>query len=263
MGNTQLPHRGPVNPGSEVVLRTPIFDLDVGQGRYRRLVPLANRVTPSGEIIAAAARGTVMGNRGILHDENKRIVRDSRLAAWLICRLEFNGRKREVMSPGHYTELFFLDEAVALAAGHRPCGECRRPFYRAFIEAANVGNENPIAGAKDLNAQLKSSRSAARSGAEIGTLPDGVFVDLAGGDVPDLRLVWAGALHRWTPGGYVDPIAISDAGVAEASVVTPSLSVSALRHGYPVDVPLLSRPTHPATGVRARRASDRPPRAAG
>lgn len=241
----------------------PAFDLDVGQGSYRRRVPLANRVTPSGEIIATAARGTVMGNRGILHDENKRIVRTSRLPAWLICRLEFNGRRREVMSPGSYTELFFLDEAVALAAGHRPCGECRRPFYRAYIDAANVGNENPIAGAKDLDAQLKSSRSAARSTVPIGTLPNGVFVDLSGGHAADFRLVWDGALHRWTPEGYADPIAISDAGVAEAIVLTPSLSVAALRHGYPVEVALLSRPRRPATGVRGRRASDRPPRAAG
>jgi hypothetical protein len=262
MGITQLPHRRPVNPGREVVERTPAVDLDVGQGRYRRLVPLANRVTPSGEIIATAARGTVMGNRGILHDEDKRIIRTSRLTAWLICRLEFNGRRREVMSPGSYTELFFLDEAVALAAGHRPCGECRRPFYRAYIDAANVGNANPIGGAKDLDAQLKSSRSAARSTVPIGTLPNGVFVDLSGGHVPDFRLVWDGALHRWTPEGYVDPVAIADAGVAEAAVVTPSLSVAALRHGYPVEVAQLNRPRRPATGVRGPRASDRPPRAA-
>jgi hypothetical protein len=262
MGITQLPHRRPVNPGREVVPSPPAFDLDVGQGGYRQRVPLENRVTPSGQIIATAARGTVMGNRGILHDEDKRIVRTSRLPAWLICRLEFNGRRREVMSPGSYTELFFLDEAVALAAGHRPCGECRRPSYRAYIDTANVGNANPIACAKDLDAQLKSSRSAARSIAPIGTLPDGVFVDLSGGHVPDFRLVWDGALHRWTPEGYVDAVAIADAGAAEAIAVTPSLSVAALRNGYPVEVPLLSRPRRPATGARGPRASDRPPRAA-
>jgi hypothetical protein len=104
--------------------------------RYRRLVPLRNRVAPSGEILATAARGTFMGNRGILHDENRRIVRQSRSDAWLICLLDFRGRRRQVMSPGTYTELFFLDEAVALAAGHRPCGECRRTHHRAFIDAA-------------------------------------------------------------------------------------------------------------------------------
>ncbi|MDT5075084.1 MAG: hypothetical protein QOH82_4404, partial [Mycobacterium sp.] len=169
-------------------------------------MPLRNRVTPSGEIIATTARGTFMGNRGILHDENQRIVRNSRLNTWLICLLEFNGRRREVMSQGAYTELFFLDEAVALAAGHRPCGECRRTDYRAFIAAANVGNENPIAGASALDGRLKASRSAPRSTAPIAALRDGVFVELADGD---LRLVWDGALHRWTPEGYVEPVAIA------------------------------------------------------
>jgi hypothetical protein len=174
-----------------------------------------------------------MGNRGILHDDERRIVRTTRLGTWLICRLEFNGRRREVMSPGSYTELFFLDEAVALAAGHRPCGECRRSSYRAFIDAANAGTENPITGARDLDRQLRASRTAVRATAAIAALPGGVFVALPGGD---FRLVWNGALHRWTPEGYVDPVVIADAGPSEALVVTPSLSVTALRHGYPVAV---------------------------
>ena len=97
-------------------------------------MPLQNRVTPGGELIATSARGTLMGNRGILHDDNKEIVRTSRNMMWLICRLEFKGRRRPLMSPGTYTELFFLDEAVALAAGHRPCGECRRSQYRSYME---------------------------------------------------------------------------------------------------------------------------------
>lgn len=194
-------------------------------------MPLRNRVTPSGAIVATAARGTVMGNRGILHDENQRIVRTSRLPTWLICRLEFNGRRREVMGPRSYTELFFLDEAVALAAGHRPCGECRRTSYRAFIDAANVANEKAMTGAKELDEQLKASRSAVRTTAAVAAVPDGAFVELADGD---FRLVWRGALHRWTPEGYVDPVPITGAG--EALVVTPSLSVAALRHGYPVAV---------------------------
>ena len=237
------------------------FDLDVGPCRYRRVVPLRNRVTPSGELIATAARGTFTGNRGILHDADRRIVRTSRLDAWLICLLEFRGRRREVMSPGAYTELFFLDEAVALAAGHRPCGECRRTHYRAYLDAANVGNDDPIAGAKALDGRLKKSRSAERSTAQIASLPDGVFVEMADGDV---RLVWDGALHRWTPEGYVEPIVIADAGVVEATVVTPSLSVAALRNGYPVAVhPSVSRLASPATDVRGRQANDRRPHAAG
>jgi hypothetical protein len=196
-------------------------------------VPLQNRVTPTGGIIATTARGTFMGNRGILHDEDKRLVRESRLRMWLICLLEFKGRRREVMSPRTYTELFFLDEAVALAAGHRPCGECRRASYRAYLGAASTEREVPIVGAKDLDGHLSAARAASRRPAEIATLPDGVFVALPDGD---LRLVWEGSLHRWTPAGYVDAIAIAGAGIREATLVTPSLSVAALRHGYPVAV---------------------------
>src|SRR5690349_19929351 len=112
-----------------------------------RVMPLQNRVTPAGDIIATSARGTFMGNRGILHDDSRQIVRTSRNSMWLICLLEFNGRKRTVMSPGNYTELFFLDEAVALAAGHRPCGECRRTHYRQYIAALNEEGDSPVSGA--------------------------------------------------------------------------------------------------------------------
>jgi hypothetical protein len=196
-------------------------------------MPLQNRVTPTGEIISTAARGTFMGNRGLLHDEHRRIVRTSRLRAWLICLLEFNDRKRAVMAPRRYTELFFLDEAVALAAGHRPCGECRRPYYRAYIDAVNVDNPTPITGAGDLDTQLSSSRAASHGTATVTTLPDGVFVALADGDP---RLLWRGSLHRWAPAGYADAVPIADAGSEVATVLTPALSVAALRHGYPVAV---------------------------
>ncbi len=86
--------------------------------------PLSNRVTPLGELVADPARGMVMGNRGHLHDDARRLTgRGWTTRAWVCCRLEFGGRRREVIAPGRYTELFFLDEATALAAGHRPCGE--------------------------------------------------------------------------------------------------------------------------------------------
>jgi hypothetical protein len=196
-------------------------------------VPLQNRVTPGGEIIAIPARGTVMGNRGILHDDNKRIVRTSRNAMWLICLLEFKGRRRTVMTPGTYTELFFLDEAVALAAGHRPCGECRRPQYRSYMAAVDAGGEQPLDGPRDLDRRLNRSRRAPRTSAVIADLPDGVFVTF--GD-NDFRLLWHGFLHRWTPAGYVDAVAIDDAGSDMAEVVTPTLSVEALRNGYRVEV---------------------------
>src|SRR3979409_2037123 len=95
-------------------------------------MPLRNRVTPFGEILALPGRGSLMGNRGILHDPNRRIVRDSQVRRWIACRLEFRGRQRDVMPAGSYTELFFLDEATALAAGHRPCAECRHADFQQF-----------------------------------------------------------------------------------------------------------------------------------
>ncbi len=196
-------------------------------------MPLQNRVSPDGQIFATSARGTFLGNRGILHDENKRIVRQSRGSMWLICQLEFNGRKQELMHPNRYTQLFFLDEAVALAAGHRPCGECRRAAYRAYIQAANAGGVDPILGSSDLDKKLSASRRAPRTSAVIAELPDGVFIAL-GSD--DFWLVWRGALYAWSPEGYGDPVAITDTDAAVATVLTPALSVDALRHGYPVNV---------------------------
>jgi hypothetical protein len=191
-------------------------------------MPLQNRVTPAGAIIATSARGTLMGNRGILHDENKRIVRTSRNIMWLICRLEFKGRRRAVMAPGRYTELFFLDEAVALAAGHRPCGECRRPQYRSYMAAVNEGSEHLLTGPRDLDQRLNESRRAPRFSAPLASLPDGVFVALR----DEFRLVWEGSLYRWMPSGYVDAIPITDVNTSDVEVVTPALSVAALRRGY-------------------------------
>ena len=99
-------------------------------------MPLQNRVTPAGEIIADPARGTLMGNRGILHDAQQRLgAARWRHRHWIYCRLAFKGRWREVMAPSRYTELFFLDEATALAAGHRPCCECQREDFRRFQAA--------------------------------------------------------------------------------------------------------------------------------
>ncbi len=99
-------------------------------------VPLQNRVTPLGELIAHPARGLVYGNRGCLHDADGRIRRRYQVRRWIACRLEFRGRRRSpLMQPGRYTELFFLDDATALAAGHRPCAECRREDYDRFTSA--------------------------------------------------------------------------------------------------------------------------------
>jgi hypothetical protein len=195
-------------------------------------VPYQNRVAPDGRLIATAARGTLMGNRGVLHDENGTIVRHANGDLWIICVLEFRDRRRQVMAPRRYTHLFFLDEAVALAAGHRPCAECRRPAYRAYLEAVNR-TEIPIVGAPALNRRLRNSRNAIRARVDVDALPDGAFVERDG-----LWLKWHRGLHRWTPDGYVDAQPIS----GTADLVTPDLSVTALRNGY--------RPTvHPSAAV--------------
>jgi hypothetical protein len=124
--------------------------------------PLPNRVTPLGLPVADPARGLLMGNRGRLHDEAGRLTgRGWTTKAWVCCRLEFRGRRREVMAPGRYTELFFLDEATALAAGHRPCGECRREHHRLFLGlwASACG------AAPDRAARRRRPRPSSRSGA--------------------------------------------------------------------------------------------------
>jgi hypothetical protein len=96
-------------------------------------MPRQNRVTPLGELIADPGRGLVYGNRGCLHDGEGRIRRSHNGKRWIACRLEFKGRRRPLMRPGRFTELFFLDEATAFAAGHRPCAECRREDYNRFV----------------------------------------------------------------------------------------------------------------------------------
>ena len=117
-------------------------------------MPTRNRVTPFGEILATPERGTMMGNRGILHDAEGRIRRAWQVKRWLLCVLEFKERHRTVMTPNRYTELFFLDEAVSLAAGHRPCAECRRPRYHAFRAAWGV----PPPSADEMDRALHPAR---------------------------------------------------------------------------------------------------------
>ena len=127
-------------------------------------MPRQNRVTPFGEIVATPERGTFMGNRGVLHDSEGRILRAWQLRRWIACVLEFRGRKRQVMTPGRYTELFFLDEATALAAGHRPCAECRHARFLAFCNA--WGSAQPAEGtsprptATEIDDRLHSERLA-------------------------------------------------------------------------------------------------------
>jgi hypothetical protein len=200
-------------------------------------MPKQNRVTPFGDLIADPARGMWMGNRGRLHDSEQRIVRHHAGQRWIFCQLQFKNVHRQVMAPGRYTELFFLDEATALAAGHRPCAECSRPRFNEFRRwwaAANpelAGKESPTAASIDavLHAERISPKNEKHTYLEmLCNLPDGVMI--AGESSDHAYLVHAGGLLRWAPGGYVDRIA-GDSHWA-VRVLTPRSVVRAIRLGY-------------------------------
>src|SRR4051812_33986092 len=147
-------------------------------------MPRQNRVSPFGEIIATSERGTFMGNRGVLHDGEGRIERAWQSKRWIVCVPAFRGRKRRVMTPGRYTELFFLDEATALAAGHRPCAECRHArfldFCNAWGQAQRDRRRSARPTAQEIDDRLHAERVAADRSqrtfeAALDGLPDGVF----------------------------------------------------------------------------------------
>jgi hypothetical protein len=201
-------------------------------------MPRRNRITPMGEIVAVPERGTYFGNRGVLHDEGGHIRRPWQVRRWLICLLEFKGRHRAVMAPNRYTELFFLDEATGLAAGHRPCAECRRSRFRAFRDAWAAGNHGTI-GADPIRAatiddrlhseRLGPDRSKRTFRAKLDELPDGVFVmlDDRGGDA---YLIRGDRLLAWSPVGYRGRLP-RPCGVV-VTVLTPRSTVGAIRAGY-------------------------------
>jgi hypothetical protein len=209
-------------------------------------MPRQNRVTPTGEIIAHAARGTLMGNRGILHDPARRLgAARWRHPHWICCRLDFKDRRREIMAPRRYTELFFLDEATALAAGHRPCCECRREDFRAFQAAwRRAFGPGSDASAPAIDRALHAarveprSRRQARFEAALDDLPDGAFVLLRGEDATPL-LIRGTHLLPWRPVGYGSPRARA---VATCLVLTPRPTVDVLHAGYaPALHPSVSR----------------------
>ncbi len=201
-------------------------------------MPRQNRVTPFGDILATQERGTFMGNRGVLHNGEGRIRRVWQLKRWIVCVLEFRGRKRQVMTPGRYTELFFLDEATALAAGHRPCAECRHSRFLAFCIAwrtahpAEGGSSRPTA--DEIDSQLHTERLAPDRSkrsfmGNLDEMPDGVFVTVAAwGELA--YLVWGDHLLAWSPGGYGERRRRPKGG--EVRVLTPKSTVETIRAGY-------------------------------
>lgn len=209
-------------------------------------MPLQNRVTPTGDIIAHEARGLFMGNRGCLHDEARRIVRPYATKLWITCRLAFKERRRKLMRPGRYTELFFLDEAVALAAGHRPCAECRREDYRRWQEYWSIAHGGDRPGAPELDAALQAARIDGKSRrqwtfeASLGDLPDGVVVRSHPDATP--QLVLGEQLFSYDPAGWHDP-APRPAPATKVTVLTPRPSVGVLAAGFRPAVHPTAAPT--------------------
>ncbi len=203
-------------------------------------MPRQNRVTPFSTLIATSARGTLTGNRGCLHDSRGQIRRQFQGKRWIICLLDFKGRKRSIMTPGHYTELFFLDESTALAAGHRPCAECQRERFNLFREIWAKANPNsagtPRSFAVALDAILHQERIVASNQAHrycnsIEDLPDGAFVT---DDEQFSYLVLRNQLLRWSPAGYEQP-PVSDIRYP-VRVLTPTSIVRTLAAGYPSNI---------------------------
>jgi len=176
-----------------------------------------------------------MGNRGgALHNGRCEVVRQFTNRRWITCLLEFKGRRRLVMSPGLYTELFFLDEAVALAAGHRPCAECRRSRFNEF-RSASLRSVGPVGGslpsAPEMDTELHRTRIDTQGGkityeAPMDSLPDGCYVQIDGANL----LVWGQTLILWAPEGYVEKRPRPRD--ATVTVLTPSVTVGCLRAGY-------------------------------
>jgi hypothetical protein len=196
-------------------------------------MPLQNRVTPSGEIVADPSRGLMMGNRGCLHGQGRTLgVSRWRSKLWICCLLDFKGVQRDPMPPGRWTALFFLDEATALAAGHRPCAYCRRADYLAFAEAWRADRGLPRRpSAAEMDTALHRERTD-RSRRKLtylvpaAELPDGVMIRARG----EPGLLIGGGMRPWSFHGYGAPAPADPAGRAE--VLTPPSIVAAITAGY-------------------------------
>ena len=204
-----------------------------------------NRVTPYGELISVPDRGMFWGNRGVLVDDAGELARYSRGKAWMICLLQYKGIRRVQWTPRRLTELYFLDEATALAAGHRPCGECRYHDYQEFKRCWSRAFGGGLPGVAEIDARLHEDRLLAggpgRAGrrdldagasvrrsylAPAASLPSGTMVSVDGAP----WLVHGGSLLRWTPGGYTERLPASS--LDAAVVITPRATVAVLAAGY-------------------------------
>jgi hypothetical protein len=204
-------------------------------------MPLQNRVDPFGTIHAVAERGTLMGNRGIIHDPATRTLLRRRWTtrAWIICVCAFRGRRRDVMAKRSWTELFFLDEATALAAGHRPCFYCQHARAEKYAAAFADGRGVKSMRAPEIDAILHGERLAVGNEARaldvtaVAALPDGTMI--AAGGKP--YLIRHERALPWSFAGYGEAVAIGRLAGASLSLITPPSTVAALRAGYPATPP--------------------------
>ncbi|MBR0913445.1 hypothetical protein [Bradyrhizobium japonicum] len=197
-------------------------------------MPLQNRVTPTGDIIATPHRGLFTGNRGIIHDPATRTLLKKRWSspAWLTCVCEFRGRRREVMATHSWTELFFLDEATAFAAGHRPCFYCRRDDANRFRAAWEKGNRVRDVRMHDIDTVLHHERldhGKKRLHAllvPLEQLPDGAMLQQG----EESFLLMQGGTLLWSAAGYVEGARELD----DAQLLTPPSTLRAMSAGYEV-----------------------------
>jgi hypothetical protein len=205
---------------------------------------LPNRVDPLGNIIRTTARGAWMGNRGLLHGDQQDILRAFKWKAWLTCRLEFKGWKRQVMTPNRYTELFFLDEATAFSAGHRPCAECRRMDFNRFKSCWLEGNpeytfteRTSIREIDEVLHKERIDRAGVKQTFEesVVELPNGCFVLHDG--MP--FLLADGLLYAWSPFGYAKGQSLP--ATKKMTVLTPGSVVRAFRAGYQPQISAISK----------------------
>jgi hypothetical protein len=218
----------------------------IGEGEDA--MPLQNRVTPFGDLIATPARGLVYGNRGCLHDDDGRIRRRFAVRRWIACRLRFRSWHRSpLMQPGRFTELFFLDEATAFAAGHRPCALCRREDYVRFSAIWRELHPGDV-GADAIDDRLHgerldpATRGQRRHALPDEPLPDGAFVT----DGEEAFVIFGGSFRRWTPEGYERTAARS----ADPRLLTPPSLVEVLRRGWDPVVPLFHPSLRPSAPVQ-------------
>lgn len=196
---------------------------------------LQNRVDPFGNLIKTKARGSWMGNRGLLHNDKQEILRPYKLNAWISCTLEFKGRRRKIIAPNKYTELFFLDEATSFAAGHRPCFECRRieaDKFKFFWLKGNPGykfdKKTSIKKIDDIlhKERITGNKLKITYEENIHDIPDGSFVLIDN----KAYLFFGKKIYLWSPFGYEKGMALPKAD--KLTVLTPKSIVNTFRAGY-------------------------------